>query len=383
MPMAMLAVLALTLRVFPKIWDLTVRKQDASRNHTMDGARGLLSLWVLTHHLDIGPYLNTWRAPPSPLGMLLNSSFFVAPFFVLTGMLFGGGLLATSGKLETIAYIRRRLFRIVPAYAVSVALIFLAVFYASGFHLQIPLAKLIKELVRWSLLDFVRRYDINGFDASGAHGMLWTMRYEVLFYASLPILAFAQRQLRSRFVLIAGLALIGLFSWPFIFFTGGVVAAAALGWRHPRAARVWQIGSIVSIVVLILTARHTNSVLQAVLLVPIMAAIALQGRLFRPLSWRPIRFVGEISYSVYVLHSPLIWILFTLLISPATVQRMGFVERTLVLAGGGCAALVIATLCFVFVERPFIAYSKRTVRKTEEGKVVADSPALTTAPEAG
>jgi peptidoglycan/LPS O-acetylase OafA/YrhL len=129
--------------------------------------------------------------------------------------------------------------------------------------------------------------------------------------------------------------------------------------------------------VLILTARHTNSVLQAVLLVPILAAIALQGPLFQPLRWKPIRFVGEISYSVYILHYPIIWIIFTLFISPAMVEQMGFVDRTLVLAGGGCVALVVAALCFVFVERPFVAYSKRWSRKAEEGRVVAASPALT------
>jgi peptidoglycan/LPS O-acetylase OafA/YrhL len=362
MPVVLLAVVALILQTFPKIWDWTVREQDASRNHTMDGARGLLSVWVLTHHLDIGPYLGSWQAPKSPLGLLLISGFFVAPFFVLTGMLFGGGLLATTGKLDTTAFIRRRFFRLVPAYAVSIILIFLAAFYITGFHLHVPLPKLIKEVVRWSLFDFVRRFDINGLDASQAHGILWTLRYEVLFYASLPVLAFAQRRLKSRFVLIAGLALLGVYSWPFIFFTGGVITAAALGWRHPGAARIWQFGSIVSVIILALTASSTDPVLQAILLIPIFAAIALQGRLFRPLQWKPVRFVGEISYSVYVLHSPVIWILFAAFISPAWVQSMNFVERTLVLSVAGMAVLILATLCFMFVERPFIAYSKRSAR---------------------
>ncbi|WP_162987084.1 acyltransferase family protein [Sphingomonas paeninsulae] len=386
LPMVMLVVVALVLRFFPKVWDWTVRKQDASRNHTMDGARGLLSLWVLTHHLNIGPAMvlqnGGWQPLPSALQILVTSGFFVAPFFALTAMLFGGGLLASKGKLDTFAFIRRRFFRLVPAYIVSIVLIVAAVFYISGFHLRVAPLSLIKEMVRWTLFDFVQRYDINGVNASGSHGMLWTLRYEILFYASLPILAFAQRRLNSRFVLIAGLALISFFSWPFIFFTGGAVAAAALGWRHPRAATVWQIGSIISIAVLVLTASHTNAVLQAVLLVPMLAAIALQGAIFRPLSWKPIRFVGEISYSVYILHYPVIWIIFTLFISPATVQSMGFVERTLILAVGGCVVLVIATLCFVFVERPFVAYSKRSGGKAGAGKVVATSPALTVAGEA-
>lgn len=83
-----------------------------------------------------------------------------------------------------------------------------------------------------------------------------------------------------------------------------------------------------------------------------------------------------------LLHCPVIWAIFKLFISPTTVQSLDFIQRSLVLAVGGIAVLVIATMCFVFVERPFIAYSKRTARRTGEGKMVADSPALAAAPEA-
>lgn len=367
-PLGMLLIVAALLCVFPQVWTRTVGGEDARRNHTMDGARGLLSLWVLTHHLNALPFLLQpglkWEIPQSAVTMLMGSSFFTAPFYALTAMLFGGALLASGGELRALAFLRNRFFRLTPVYVLSLALVVAVAFYLTDFRLQVPAWKLVKELVRWGSFGTLRMYDINGADVAGWHGMLWTLPYEIAFYLMLPVLAWGQRKLKSPLVLIAGLAAAALFSWQFIFFTAGVVAAAALGWRHRFAPAIWSGLAVAALVVLSATAAWSGPITQAILLIPMLVAAGLQVPMLAPFRWRPIRFVGEISYSVYILHYPLICIFLTLAVAPATVNAMGYAERAGALALFGSAVIALSALSYVFVERPVIDWGKRQRRPT-------------------
>ncbi len=189
--------------------------------------------------------------------------------------------------------------------------------------------------------------------------MSWTFRTELIFHARLPLLAYAQRRVRTPTILFIALGLVALWYWPFWFFPAGLVAAAALGWRSGAAPRLWQVGSLVALAVLIATAYRTSNPLQAVLVVPMLVALVLETPLFRLLRWRPLRFVGEISYSIYILHYPLIWIIFTVVLNPRWTEDLPFVERMLVGVGCGAVVIAVATVCYVYVERPFVRLGRR------------------------
>lgn len=358
LPLGCLLVTSAVLAIFPSVWTVAVGRSDHARNRTLDGVRGLLTLWVFSHHFDVGPEMvqrdGFWHLPDSILQRLMNSGLFVAPFFALTALLFGGRLLASKGELKTGWFVRQRLFRLLPGYVVSVMVIFATAFVMTRFHLMVTPWKLIKQMTRWALLDFVPRYDFNSIDISKAHGMLWTLRTELLFYALLPILAFAQRRLRPPAVLFIGLGLVAVWYWPFWFFLAGLVAASGLAWRGDIARQVWQFGSVLSLAVLIATAYQTSVPLQAVLIVPILLALVLETPLFRPLRWRPLLFVGEISYSIYILHYPLVWIIFTVALDPRWTEQLPFVERMLLGITCGTVVIGLATLCYVCIERPFV-----------------------------
>ncbi len=361
LPIGMAAMLAVVLRLWPALWAHTVRTGQSRRNHTMDGARGLLTLWVLSYHLDLVPWrvVSGVELPPGTLSALLYSGFFVAPFFALTGLLFGGALIASRGELPTVRFLHRRFFRIVPAYMVSIIGIVLTAAVMSGFRLHVGPLKLLFEIARWSLFGFVERYDINGVDLARSHGMLWTLPYEIGFYLMLPLLAWGQRRVGSPAFLVVALVLIGwLLWWPFLFFAGGVVGAFLVGWRHRHAPGVLQVASVAAVAALALTVHHTSSGLQAILLAPILAGLARELPLFRPLRLKALRYVGEISYSVYVLHYPLLWVMFVGVGGPGWLGRVGVAERWTGLIGCGVVVIAAATLCYVFVERPFIALGR-------------------------
>lgn len=355
-PLLLLLVVSVFLVVSPRSWAVMVGVEDARRNHMMDGVRGLLTLWVLTHHLNVMTVLHQpgakWVAGAGAVNDLLTSGFFIAPFFMLTGMLFSGGLLASGGQLSTARFLRNRVFRLVPAYIVSLAIVFAAVLYMTGFTLREPLFELIKDVVRWGSFGFLPRYDINTAPVWTWHGMLWTLPYEIAFYAFLPLGAWLQRRTGSPLALIGAIACIGVFATPFIFFAAGAVAAAAVGWRHRLAPQIWRVTSVAALILLGVTAPYSGPVMQAALLIPIAVAVALQLDIFAFLRWRALRFTGEMSYSIYMLHFPLISILYVLVVDPQAVNGLGFVERMLLLAIEGSGILALSALSFIFVERP-------------------------------
>lgn len=367
MTIGLVLVAALVLRVFPGIWDVTVGRIDRHRIHALDGARGLLTTWVLCHHMMM--LRNTdahgvWQAPPGAFGALLTSGFFVAPFFMLTAMLFGGRLLARPGQLAVGPFLIGRAFRLLPAYMLALAIFVACAFALSGWTLQRPAFAVVKEIGRWMLFDFVPRYDINGVDLASHYGILWTLKYEILFYLSLPVLAFVQRITRSRLVLVAGLAALSYIWWPFAFFTAGAVAAILTRLSSNRAKIVWQILALAGIFAVIAFAgfRITYSWVQAICLIPIMTCLALEVTMVAPLKWRPFRLIGEASYSNYVLHGPIGFFLATFVVDPNVGLAMSFVPRTLWLVAFGTVALAGAMASFVLVEMPCIRLGGRLAK---------------------
>ncbi|RYF40526.1 MAG: acyltransferase, partial [Cytophagaceae bacterium] len=363
MPVGMLMVIFILLRSVPALWQLTVGAEDNRRNHTMDGVRGLLSLWVLTHHLLV---ISTPAALPlkplAPSGaveMLMGSSFFTAPFYALTGMLFGGALLVSGGKLNTWQFLRRRLFRLLPVYILSIGMVIFFAFYMTSFKLNISLFKMAKEIGRWSSFGFLKMYDINSAPVASWHGMLWTLPFEICFYLALPVFAFAQRKLRTPAILVIGLLAMGAFNWQFLFFATGVVAAAALSWRHRWNSVVWTVLSIAALFGLGLTASLRSPALQAVLLIPILVAAAKQIRLFFLFRGKPIRFIGEISYSIYILHFPILSITFDIFINREHFSSLEMPVRLALLCVIGVMIICLSATSYVFVERPLIALSRR------------------------
>jgi peptidoglycan/LPS O-acetylase OafA/YrhL len=365
-PLGILLALSLFLLVFPQAWLKMVGTADARRNHAMDGTRGILSLWVLTHHLNCMTAVlqpdSLWDPGPGAVRSLMTSAFFTAPFFALTGMLFAGGLLASGGKMSTLQFIRNRFFRLTPAYLVSLLFVFGAAMYMTGFTLREPLFELFKDVVRWSSFGLLARYDFNTAHVWTWHGMLWTLPFEISFYAVLPVLAFLQRRSGTPIALIGGLAVIGVFVEPYIFFTTGAVAAACLGWRHRLAPPFWLAASVAALILLGVTADYSTPLMQALFLLPILVAVALQLKPYSLLRWRALRFVGEMSYSIYILHFPVISILYNLVLDRHAIDALAFPTRVALLTGLGIGLIALSALSFIFIERPCIELGRRGTR---------------------
>ena len=333
------------------------------RSEPLDGLRGVAVLLVLLSHSSNAGYDVIPGVDASGVGRAGVFLFFVLSSFLLTSQ-----VLARTEADEPVGWRRfalRRLLRVLPAYAVCMAV-------------HVALGVFTPE-VALRHLAFVR---------GEAH--FWTIPVEVLFYLSLPALALALGVLPGTWSRAAALvASIAALSWaappdyparapdflpnvlPFmpVFLTGSLLAVLApvLGRAGGVAGRAVVAAGVIGALILV---ALTPSVASMVIGEPVphrrfhlwflehaglwslllAAAVVPAGRALRAaLAWRPLTRLGRISYSVYLYHG----------------MGLAFaaghpLADTAALVGleAAAASVLLGTVSYVLVERTGLRFSR-------------------------
>jgi peptidoglycan/LPS O-acetylase OafA/YrhL len=91
----------------------------------------------------------------------------------------------------------------------------------------------------------------------------------------------------------------------------------------------------------------------------LLLAVLWGGRIIRAIfEWAPLRFVGLISYSLYLWHEPIV----VNLLAPHVLQLPANIQVGVSLAAGLIAGMTVAYLSYQFVERPFLKKRRRTTQ---------------------
>ena len=310
--------------VFYAFRPITLTKAaSTSRIPQLDGLRGFLALGVFLHHAAIyRQYLRDggWWTPAGPLAQL--GPLAVTLFFMVTAYLFYGRLIDEQGRPDWLRLYIGRLFRIGPVYLLAIGGMFAIVAVDSGLQLRVPAGQLAGEIASWLALGAGPRVDLNGFPDTRhlLAGVTWTLQSEWLFYASLPLLALAVRTKaggrRSKAIIalpavglttsLAVLAAFGPDTLPACiapFFAGmGSVALHKL-WRLPSPPDRLASGLVVMIFLIVVAGGLDPRRPLAILCMATAFRLIMGGStVFGLLTCRLARWLGEISYGVYLLH---------------------------------------------------------------------------------
>ena len=269
----------------------------ARRIPVLDGWRAISILLVLgAHLLPLGPSVLQLNWTAGAAGMAL--------FFTLSGFLIVQ-FLAAGAPLGS--FVAKRLARIVPLAWSAMLVLSLWQFY--------PLTTLIRNFL------FVANLPPATFMIGGNH--LWSLCVEMQFYAAIaaicmlfgrrglylvPVLAIAVTSAR-----VAAGQTISIVTWHRIdeILAGGTLALIEVGWLGPVARKGLERLPLLPAALLLIVASHPASgVLQYVR--PYAAAALVGASLthgpsrFRAfLSSRPMAYIAEISYALYVVHGVL------------------------------------------------------------------------------
>ena len=339
----------------------------------LDALRGIAALLVVLHH---------WTA----LGTIGIGNIGVQLFFVLSGFLITGILLdqrerhlagATDLREVLVSFLERRAARIWPVFFLTLFLIFLA---GNRFERQ---DDMLWHVLFCSNLLFFQRGD---FGSSLAH--FWSLAVEQQFYAIWPfvVICVPLRYLEAvilALVAIAPLTRLGLHLAGFTHFASynvlpfanfnslGCGALVALWRRLPKAAvddrwpilarsaAIMPLG-VLGLAALAVVPANPEQTLFAVAFAWLVAraATGFGGVSGRALQWRPLVWLGVISYGVYVYH------MFAPRIVGAGLRAIGawpVMHSALpLLLLSAALTLATASLSWYAMEHPILRFRRRT-----------------------
>ena len=318
----------------------------------LDGIRAIAIGAVFLHH-SLGVRM-LW------MGVDL---FFVLSGFLITGILMQQRTRSLGRYLGR--FYRRRTQRILPPYVLLLVVtsFFFGISWMRHAYMYIFLMNMIKPL---------------NIDQPGALSPLWSLAVEEQFYLFWPfaVYFFSESVVAWLAGMLMGLAPIlrwtctPMFAsvWPIYQLTPfrmdclACGALLALVWRrHQRLIeRYGHYGLLVSVALMMLVAklswqgryivsdntRWGNAMIYELTLMISLGLIlwALSGRYVSVLTWKPIQYLGRISYSVYLVH-----MLMVLLMLPMIPNR-----RVLTVVAGA-ATLAFAMLSWHLLEKPILA----------------------------
>jgi peptidoglycan/LPS O-acetylase OafA/YrhL len=336
-------------------------------------ARGFLATWVVVSHV--------WAINEQQQTLLLDGSVAVSVFFALSGFLMAFVLGSTQWDYRR--FLVRRFFRLFPVYVVCVSISAALVGYGlmprnfdagtEGYHALLH-ATMLHGLVP------------DGWLRNSAGAFLtpaWTLSVEWQFYLLIPIFFIAYRRCPNAATIVlvvtgfsarlfslfgidlpwASLAthmpmfLLGIFS--FVLYDWMVAHQSALPTSTAQA--LWLIPIFP---LLFLSLRQSIAIIVWLCIFAAVVADQLtqkdrdSSRIRRWLFCRPLRGLGAISYSLYLVHEPVIWVC-SRMFGKNFHQADGIWSLVSSLAVIMPASVGLAWLLFVFVEQPAIAYGRK------------------------
>ncbi|GAA2781454.1 acyltransferase family protein [Mycolicibacterium pallens] len=297
---------------------------------SLTGLRAVAALLVVGTHAAFA----TGKLSHGYLGLVwARLEIGVSIFFALSGyLLFRPWVVAAADGAavpSTRAYARRRLRRVMPAYVVTVLVAYgVYTFYSTGPNPGQSWSGLIRHLTLTQIYtdNYLLTYLHRGLSQT------WSLAVEAAFYVALPLLAYVllvvvcgDRWQPAR--LLAGLAGLAAISplWLFVLTTTDWLPNSAGMWLPAQLAAFaggmavavlqmmgvrWRAGLVVPVAVALFSSTVSvaeplsKAVLYAVIAMLVVAAptLAAGGLSDRLLSSRPMVWLGEISYEIFLVH---------------------------------------------------------------------------------
>lgn len=338
----------------------------------LDGLRGWAALAVVLFHLrdraEPGAELDLLL--PDVTGLLEYGRLGVAGFFVLSGFVIAHSLRSSfEGTIDVPNYLTRRVVRLTPPYyaAIVVALVF-----AFGASVQDGTSFAPGGApFGWGRAAAHLIYAQELFGYVNFNDVYWTLGLELQFYAVLAGLLWLNQRLRPRSVLPAMYLVNAAFAlaWPYglltiegratLFmplwysFLLGVLIFAARAGQIPWAAPV--VFAVLLALAPFVHAPDGAFARTSALTGALMMAAVGRDRLGTWLSDHLSQFLGRVSYSLYLIHTP---ILGAVIVAVTKVLPRSIGTQFLAAAAGVTVSCLAALVMYRLVEKPAMQWSR-------------------------
>jgi peptidoglycan/LPS O-acetylase OafA/YrhL len=318
--------------------DAPKRKQ---RLDELDALRGIGAMAVIIFHYTTRFHEKFPDAPHVPFGFI-GGNYRVLLFFAISGF----AIFFTLHRARTVPdFLMNRFSRLYPAYWTAILLTLGVEYLGQATSLQVPSLDIVANFTMLEGFVFLQAVD----------GAYWTLTVEIAFYASMLMLWKGPGLARMERILLLWLAA----KWLLFFWSGmperivmlfvlryiPFFAIGLLSYRVWSGERSWrrQVPYFAALLITVACLESWDLLVAALLLVGCFVAM-IEGKL-RFLCVRPLTWVGGISYSLYLVHQNIGFVIMLKADAAGLSPWVGFGLAILV-------AFTLGTLVNRYVERP-------------------------------
>jgi len=331
---------------------------SANRMPLIDALKALAALLVLLNHFSsYGPLAATaHEAFPGLLGWFYDyGRMAVQVFLVIAGFLAARGLSAKGEALSVSPFplIWKRYLRLVVPYLAAIGLAIAAAAIANQWmdDEAIPARATFRQWLAHAVL----LHGLLGIDALSAG--VWYIAIDFQLFALMAILLWSGRIRLLAPALVIAVTTASLFwfnrdaSWDnwAIYFFGSYGLGAAAWWASDRRQLSAWLGVIATVAIAALVLDFRMRIALALAVALTLGFSRRSGLLERWPNFQPLAFLGQISYSIFLVHFPV------LLIANGLYAKLGLASPSSAILGlllALAASIGAATLFYRWVESP-------------------------------
>jgi peptidoglycan/LPS O-acetylase OafA/YrhL len=335
---------------------------SSGRYQHIDGLRGIAALLVVCAH--------SWRI--NQVGFIndevLKANYYynvnlgaigVQIFFCITAFLFVGKILRSPETNWNIFFISR-IKRLVPLYV-----FFLLLLIAIGATLtsKIDFNFLIQTMKVSTMGLMGNTYKLTGHNASDLTSILWTLPFEIKFYIAVPALCVALSTKRATLISLSAIVIVAcLFmyldefnAWVY-FIIGGLTALVNEKIKMNNTIKFSLKILFIPVVIALIyscTIKTQNYGVERFLYMAAFFPVAVLSST-KLLKSKALSFMGEISYSVYLLHLLIIFIVTSTMRMFLKGVELNEFSALLVMATICACVCFVCAFTFKYIEYPFL-----------------------------
>ncbi|UGS20449.1 acyltransferase family protein [Flavobacterium cyclinae] len=332
----------------------------------IDGLRGYLAFFVFIHHSYIWyNFLKTdiWEKPKSNLFNHLGETSVVF-FFIITAFLFISKILDKNTiDYNWKKYLIARFYRLFPIYFFSICIIFILIAIISKLKRNDSFFNLIKQIINWILFTIDGPKNINNINNTFIlnAGVTWTLPYEWMFYFLLPVFAVILK-IKVNYKIIVGfviafLIILSIYKPSFKNFVP-FIFGIAIGLLMKEKKYQFFKKSIYTFIALFLLFISINYFHSGRKIIPILISffvlfiIANGNSFFGLLSNSFSRKLGQITYSIYLLHGIILFTVFYFFIGFEKASKLSQIEHWSIIALTIFPVILLSQITYKYIELP-------------------------------
>ena len=323
--------------------------------------RGLLAICVFIHHQDfVRGWIESggWGSNNRFILFLGHGAVFL--FLMITGYVFWLKARMTGGKISWPKMVVSRIRRLAPAYYFSLILVLVQsvpAMLAAPFLVSLGflLRSLGVGIFWWDMIPGQQSVSLNGH-------VQFILFYQWCFYLSMPFLAWCcvGRRFLPFFILLSMVLVLaqremGASVWWLAFAPGILMAQIQLPEPVRRVLSDWR-GAALSLgwLVAVLASGGIRWMqFELVAVIPLLWAVVSGNSLFGLLKLGPLRIIGKVSYSFYLLHVIVILAIARLVRNWLTGQMPEPLAWGVLVLASTILIALLSAVCWRWIEEPF------------------------------